>query len=201
MVEEQKIDTNLYSRQIGTFGLETMGKLIKMKVLIIGMRGVGVEIAKNLILAGPKSVTLYDPTTVSVADQGANFYIQDSDVANKTRAEASKSQLSELNPYVDVSTLDEFTEEMITNYHLICITENFWDTARLFAINERCRANKVGFIMTETLGLAAYAFVDFGNEHIITDKDGEFTRQFIVSSVDQGKDPQVNVHEDKRHSF
>lgn len=62
MVEEVKIDTNLYSRQIGTFGLETMGKLIKMNVLIIGCRGLGVEIAKNLILAGPKSVQIYDPT-------------------------------------------------------------------------------------------------------------------------------------------
>jgi ubiquitin-activating enzyme E1 len=51
-----KIDTNLYSRQIGTFGLETMGKLIQMNVVIVGMRGLGVEIAKNLILAGPKSV-------------------------------------------------------------------------------------------------------------------------------------------------
>lgn len=51
--EEIKIDTNLYSRQIGTFGIETMGKLIKMKVLIIGCRGLGVETAKNLILAGP----------------------------------------------------------------------------------------------------------------------------------------------------
>ena len=53
MVEEVKIDTNLYSRQIGTYGLEMMGKLVKMKVLIVGMRGLGVEIAKNLILAGP----------------------------------------------------------------------------------------------------------------------------------------------------
>ena len=26
--DTQTIDTNLYSRQIGTFGLETMGKLI-----------------------------------------------------------------------------------------------------------------------------------------------------------------------------
>ena len=51
--KEETIDTNLYSRQIGTFGMETMGKLIKMKVLIVGMRGLGVEIAKNLILAGP----------------------------------------------------------------------------------------------------------------------------------------------------
>ena len=62
--EEQKIDLNLYSRQIGTFGIEAMGKLIKLNVLIIGLRGTGVETAKNLILAGHKSVTLYDPNIV-----------------------------------------------------------------------------------------------------------------------------------------
>ena len=88
MVEEVKIDTNLYSRQIGTFGLETMGKLVQMKVLIIGCRGLGVETAKNLILAGPKSVAIYDPTTVTIADRGSNFYIKEQDVGKTTRAEA-----------------------------------------------------------------------------------------------------------------
>ena len=87
--EEAKIDTNLYSRQIGTFGLEAMGKLMKLKVLIIGMRGLGVETAKNLILAGPKSVTLYDPNTVAINDLSSNFYLAEGDVGNKTRAEAS----------------------------------------------------------------------------------------------------------------
>jgi len=43
-----------------------MGKLIKLKVLIVGMRGLGVECAKNLILAGPASVDIYDPTTVTI---------------------------------------------------------------------------------------------------------------------------------------
>jgi ubiquitin-activating enzyme E1 len=33
--------------------METMGKLVKMKVFIIGLRGAGLETAKNLILAGP----------------------------------------------------------------------------------------------------------------------------------------------------
>lgn len=66
MVEQTdvQIDTNLYSRQIGTFGMETMGKLIKLKVLIVGCRGLGVETAKNLILAGPASVDIYDPSIV-----------------------------------------------------------------------------------------------------------------------------------------
>ena len=39
-----KIDTNLYSRQIGAFGIETMGKLIQLKVLVIGLRGAGIEV-------------------------------------------------------------------------------------------------------------------------------------------------------------
>jgi ubiquitin-activating enzyme E1 len=44
--------------------METMGKLIKLKVLIVGCRGLGVETAKNLILAGPAQVDIYDPTQV-----------------------------------------------------------------------------------------------------------------------------------------
>lgn len=201
MVEEVKIDTNLYSRQIGTFGLETMGKLIKMKVLIIGMRGLGVEIAKNLCLAGPKSVTLYDPTQVTVADRGANFYIREQDVGTTTRAEASVTMLRELNPYVQTNVLAEFTTEMVQEYNVICITENFWGTLKFMEINEACRTHKVGNIITECMGVAGYAFLDYGPEFIVTDKDGEATKQFIVSSIEQGETPTVHVHEDKRHSY
>ena len=63
---------NLYSRQVGVFGLEAMGKLITLDVLVIGLRGVGVEAAKNLILAGPRSVTLFDPEPATIADCGSN---------------------------------------------------------------------------------------------------------------------------------
>lgn len=45
---KSEIDTNLYSRQIGTFGIETMGKLIQLKVLIIGLRGAGIEVCIGL---------------------------------------------------------------------------------------------------------------------------------------------------------
>ena len=31
-----------------------MAKLVKMKVLIVGLSGLGLETAKNLILSGPK---------------------------------------------------------------------------------------------------------------------------------------------------
>jgi ubiquitin-activating enzyme E1 len=54
-----------------------MGKLIKMRVLIVGLRGLGVECAKNLILAGPAQVVLYDPTIVKINDLGSNFYVKE----------------------------------------------------------------------------------------------------------------------------
>jgi hypothetical protein len=57
---------DLYSRQIGAFGIETMGKLINMRVIIVGIKGVGVEVAKNLILAGPGSVILCDNEVTEV---------------------------------------------------------------------------------------------------------------------------------------
>ena len=50
---------DLYSRQIGTYGMEAMLKLVRMKVLLVGVRGVGVETAKNATLAGIHTLTLY----------------------------------------------------------------------------------------------------------------------------------------------
>ena len=39
------IDHNLYSRQLAVFG-EAMGKLVQLDVLIIGMKGLGIEIGE-----------------------------------------------------------------------------------------------------------------------------------------------------------
>lgn len=66
--------------------METMGKLIKMNVLLVGCRGLGVETAKNLILAGPASVTIYDPNFVTINDLSSNFYCREEDVTKLTRA-------------------------------------------------------------------------------------------------------------------
>jgi ubiquitin-activating enzyme E1 len=91
--------------------METMGKLIKMKVLLVGMRGVGVECAKNLILAGPKSVDIYDPTVVKINDLGTNFYLRDEHVGKVSRAEATITQLKELNSNVSVKPINTLSME------------------------------------------------------------------------------------------
>jgi len=122
--EDTQIDTNLYSRQIGTFGLETMGKLIKMHVVIVGMRGLGVETAKNLILAGPKAVSLYDPDLTRINDLGANFYLEEKHVGKVSRAEASLTKLQELNPYVKVDVITDLDAAIKSgDVHVVCQTE------------------------------------------------------------------------------
>jgi len=80
-----------------------MGKLITMKVFIQGLRGIGIEAAKNLILAGPETVVLHDEELVQINDLGSNFYCEKSHVGKVTRAEASLGQLTELNTSVKVS--------------------------------------------------------------------------------------------------
>jgi len=44
----------LYSRQIAAYGSNTMNKLSELKILLIGLRGLGLEVTKNIVLAGPK---------------------------------------------------------------------------------------------------------------------------------------------------
>ena len=78
--EEMNLYSNLYSRQIGTYGLNTMKKLSKLNVFIYGMRGLGAEIAKNVLLAGPKRVTIYDNSKSKINDLTANFCINEDDV-------------------------------------------------------------------------------------------------------------------------
>ena len=64
----QQIDESLYSRQLYVLGHEAMRQMSMSNVLIVGMKGLGVEIAKNVILAGVKSVNIFDPQPVALAD-------------------------------------------------------------------------------------------------------------------------------------
>ena len=67
--------------------METMGKLIKMKIFISGIRGVGLETAKNIVLSGPNRVTICDDNIVRINDLGTNFWAKENDVGQVTRAD------------------------------------------------------------------------------------------------------------------
>ena len=77
------IDENLYSRQISAFGTNAMNKIAKLKILIYRLRGLGIEINKNIALSGPEKVAIYDNNNLTVDDLGSNFYIEEKDWIQK----------------------------------------------------------------------------------------------------------------------
>ena len=89
----------LYSRQIAAYGSNSMNKITKLKILIYGIRGLGIEICKNIILAGPQSVTILDDNKITKEDLGANFYTEEKDIGLR-RDQVSLKKLSELNNLV-----------------------------------------------------------------------------------------------------
>lgn len=95
------IDESLYSRQLYVLGHEAMRRMGASNVLVVGLKGLGVEIAKNIALAGVKSLTVYDPAPVQIADLSAQFFLTPADVG-KPRDEVTAPRIAELNAYTPV---------------------------------------------------------------------------------------------------
>ena len=140
-----EIDEDLHSRQLAVYGRETMRRLFASNVLISGMHGLGAEIgmpflslivnreirlmllltlfwglfaAKNLILAGVKSVTLHDESVVELWDLSSNFVFSEGDIG-KNRADASVNKLQDLNNAVAVSSLTTgLTKEQLSGFEV-----------------------------------------------------------------------------------
>lgn len=75
--------------------------------------------AKNLILAGVKSVTLHDEGTVELWDLSSNFVFSEDDVG-KNRAHACVQKLQELNNAVLVSTMTtKLTKEQLSDFQVL----------------------------------------------------------------------------------
>lgn len=99
-----EIDESLYSRQLYVLGHDAMKRMSASNVLIVGLKGLGVEIAKNIALAGVKSLTLYDPAPAAIADLSAQFFLHPEDVG-KPRDQITAPRVAELNAYTPVSIL------------------------------------------------------------------------------------------------
>ena len=201
--KEKKVDDDLYSRTIFTYGMETMKKLSTMKVLIVGMRGLGVETAKNIILAGPEEVDIYDPSLVKINDLGSNFFLSEDDVGKKNRDEACVSKLSELNPSILVSVLkieqkndiNEYVKifcEKIIKYNVIVFTE-LQPMMFLAQIDMTCRNNNIILIYGFCFGLVGYIFTDFGPKHTIFDENGEELETYLIKSISKDKEGLVII--------
>ena len=206
--ETTKILNNLYSRQIGTYGKETMNNLMNLRVLILGIRGNGLEIAKNLVLSGVNLVTIYDPTPVSIYDLCSNYYLEEEDI-NKRRDESVLKKLKELNPFTHVDILqfeekkekEESFEEFLSklNYKVIVQTEIISEE-KIIKLSDYCHKNKIHFIYGVTFGLNGSIFNDFGEDFTIYDSDGREPKKYHIKEI-SNEEKAIMVIEEERVGF
>ncbi|KAL1410395.1 E1 ubiquitin-activating protein [Vanrija albida] len=191
----------LYSRQLYVLGHEAMKKMANSNVLVVGVKGLGVEIAKNVALAGVKSVTIYDPSPVEIADLGTQFFLREEDIG-KPRASVTGPRLAELNSYVPVRVLEgegEITPELVAPFQVVVLTNT--SLAKQVEINEFARKNGIYFISADVRGLFATVFNDFGNDFVCVDPTGENPLSGMVLYVENGDEALVTTVDETRHGL
>lgn len=198
---EAPIDENLYSRQLFVMGKAAQHRLATSRVLIIGLSGLGAEIAKNLILAGVKSVTLHDTENVTCHDLASNFCLGGNEIG-KNRAAASLEFLKSLNPFVQVSHLTEDLDYSMLekgNYDCVLLADKSMGTQ--LRINRITRELKTKFISCSSRGVFGSVFCDFGQAFTVEDATGEEPKTVLLSEVEGKEDAVVTCVEGERHDF
>ncbi|XP_046826131.1 SUMO-activating enzyme subunit 1 [Vespa crabro] len=163
-------EAELYDRQIRLWGLESQKRLRSAKVLLIGLGGFGAEIAKNVILAGVKTITLLDHRNMTIEDTCSQFFIPN-DQIGKNKAEASLQRTQNLNPMVNVeadsTNIDDKPDEYFSNFNVICATQ--CTITQLKRLNKICRQHKIKFFAGDVWGTFGYTFADLDEHEYVED--------------------------------
>ncbi|XP_050674766.1 SUMO-activating enzyme subunit 1 [Leptidea sinapis] len=160
-MELSEAEAEQYDRQIRLWGLESQKRLRASKVLIIGLTGLGAEIAKNIILSGVKSVCLLDNEKLRETDLYSQF-LSPPDKVGENRAEASLQRAKALNPMVEVTTetksVDDLPDSFFTQFDIVCATG--LKQEQLERINNACRDSNKKFLCGDVWGVFGYMFAD-----------------------------------------
>jgi len=156
-VTEQEVTQ--YDRQIRLWGLEAQNRLRNSKILLFGLKPLGAEICKNLVLAGIGEIYVCDSEPLTektlLMTNGTDF---------KTISEASKARIEELNPRVKVhlvpgSSKDK-DEAFFSDFTLVIITD-LVDKSELVRITDIARKKNCKIIVGAQFGLHGIGFNDF----------------------------------------
>ncbi|KAJ3586743.1 hypothetical protein NHX12_013137 [Muraenolepis orangiensis] len=196
---DSEIDEGLYSRQLYVLGHDAMKRMQNSNVLISGMRGLGVEIAKNVILGGVKSVVVHDQGVAEWRDLSSQFYLREADLG-KNRAEVSQPRLAELNSYVPVvAYTGSLTNDYLTQFEVVVLTNS--PLEEQLQVGEYCHSKGVMLVIADTRGLFGQLFCDFGEDMVVFDTNGEQPLSAMISMITKDAAAVVTCLDEARHGF
>ena len=157
-------------------------------------------IAKNIALAGVKSLALFDPQPAVISDLSSQFFLHPDDVG-KPRAAVTVPRVAELNAYTPVSEhpAKSLTEDLsqLRRYQVVVLTGI--SLKDQLTISEYCHQNGIFIVITDIFGLFGSIFTDFGKDFTIADPTGETPVSGIVADIDS--DGLVSALDETRHGL
>ncbi|KAF3193455.1 hypothetical protein TWF225_010203 [Orbilia oligospora] len=189
----------LYDRQIRLWGMDAQARMRNAHILLVTIKALGNEIAKNLVLAGVGAITVHDAETTTEEDLGAQFFVDD-EMVGLNRAEAAAPALQKLNPRVKVSTdttegIESRGADYFKKFSVVIVTEA--DFSTLTSINNACREAEVAFYAGSCYGLYGFVFADLIKHQFVIERErsnvetkiGSETRTRSLVSATTRKEP------------
>ncbi|XP_051521347.1 SUMO-activating enzyme subunit 1 [Myxocyprinus asiaticus] len=186
-----------YDRQIRLWGLDAQKRLRGSRVLLVGLRGLGAEVAKNLILAGVKGLTLLDHEQVTEETRRAQFLIPvDADGQNQAQASLERAQF--LNPMVEVKADTEPVEskpdDFFFQFDAICLTGCSKDL--MVRVDQLCASRNIKIFCGDVFGYHGYMFSNLGQEHhYVEEKPKVVKASGEANDGPEAKKPKVDTNE------
>ncbi|KAJ5474878.1 hypothetical protein N7475_004444 [Penicillium sp. IBT 31633x] len=167
----------LYDRQIRLWGVQAQEKIRSANILLITVKALANEVAKNLVLAGIGSLTIIDHQDVTEDDLGAQFFIAEAqseqDVIGKNRAQVAGPQIHKMNPRVklNIDTSDVKTKqpEFFAQFDVTIATE--LDFLTNTTVNAACRLANRPFYAAGLHGFYGYAFADLISHDFVIERN------------------------------
>ncbi|KAL2074887.1 hypothetical protein VTL71DRAFT_8666 [Oculimacula yallundae] len=192
----------LYDRQIRLWGVQAQEKIRNANILLISMKALANEIAKNLVLAGIHSLTIVDHELITANDLGSQFFISESDVGTN-RAEAAAPQIRRLNPrvsvIVDQTDIRLRGPDYFGAFDIVIATDLHPDSLNI--INTATRINHKPFYAAGVHGFYGFIFSDLIQHDYVVEREksnrataiGQETRTRSIVDVKVKKESGKNV--------
>ncbi|KAJ6010453.1 DNA damage tolerance protein rad31 [Penicillium sp. IBT 35674x] len=169
----------LYDRQIRLWGMQAQEKIRSANILLITVKALANEVAKNLVLAGIGSLTIIDHEPVTENDLEGQFFLEevyrDEELIKqgKNRAEIAGPQIKRMNPRVKltIDTDDVRTKQpdFFAQFDITIATELDFNTNA--TINAACRLANRPFYAAGLHGLYGYVFADLISHDFVIERE------------------------------
>eukprot|EP00466_Bigelowiella_natans_P002934 jgi/Bigna1/86575/estExt_fgenesh1_pg.C_110254 len=134
-----------------------------LKIGVFGLRGLGVEAARNLLLIGPDRLLIHDDEKVTEKDIGPLWYSKDA-VGSK-RSSVLEPMLRTLNPNTQIQIHSgPISNKDLDGLSVVIFTglSSQWKQKRLVDIDKYCSEKGIVFIWGGAFGLSLSVFTNFG---------------------------------------